>query len=112
MQLCPSKPIRVFLVDDHRTVLWGLERLIESAAPMMTVVGTALNRAEMFAKLSDAKADVILLDLDLGGVSSLDCLEDLARQTTAQILVLTGSSDTEVHQQAVVRGARGVVHKQ
>ena len=112
MQPREAKPINVFLVDDHRTILWGLERLVESAAPHMAVVGTAANRAELFAKLSGIKPDVILLDLDLGGESSLDCLEELAQQTSAQVLVLTGSSDPEVHQRAVVRGARGVVHKQ
>ena len=112
MQLREVKPINVFLVDDHRTILWGLERLVESAAPHMAVVGIASNCAELFAKLSGAKPDVILLDLDLGGENSLDCLEELAQRTTAQVLVLTGSSDPEVHQRAVVRGARGVVHKQ
>ena len=112
MQLREVKPISVFLVDDHRTILWGLERLVESAAPQMAVAGTASSCVEMFAKLSGVRPDVILLDLDLGGESSLDCLERLAQQTSAQVLVLTGSSDTELHQRAVVRGARGVVHKQ
>jgi DNA-binding NarL/FixJ family response regulator len=109
-----DKPISVFLVDDHKTVLWGLERLIESTDPLMRVVGMAENCDELFAKLPLAKPDVILLDLDLGGSSSLCCLEKLAlcSSNQAQVLILTGSSDPAVHHQAVVRGARGVVHKQ
>lgn len=112
MQAPEAQPIKVFLVDDHKTVLWGLQRLIESVSPQMVVVGTAENRADLFAKLAGAKPDVILLDLDLGGSSSLDFLEKLGEQTSAQVLVLTGSSDPSVHQRAVVRGARGVVNKQ
>ena len=112
MELIETKSIKVFLVDDHKTVLWGLERLIESTSPAMTVVGMAENCEELLEKLPAAKPDVILLDLDLGGASSLGCLKKLAARSTTKVLILTGSSDPAVHQQAVVQGARGVVHKQ
>jgi two-component system, NarL family, nitrate/nitrite response regulator NarL len=112
MQLTQSKTINVFLVDDHKTVLWGLERLIESTSPQMSVVGMAENCDELFARLPTAKPDVILLDLDLGGTSSLGCLETLTSEAPARVLILTGSNDPAVHQHAVVHGARGVVHKQ
>jgi two-component system, NarL family, nitrate/nitrite response regulator NarL len=112
MQLVQAKTINVFLVDDHKTVLWGLERLIESASPQMSVVGMAENCDELFAKLPGTKPDVILLDLDLGGISSLNYLEKLTAFVPAKVLILTGSHDPAVHQQAVVHGARGVVHKQ
>lgn len=112
MQITQTKTIDVFLVDDHKTVLWGLERLIESTSPQMNVVGTAENCDELLAKLPVARPDVILLDLDLGGTSSLDCLKKLTTSTPAQVLILTGSNDPAVHQHAVVQGARGVIHKQ
>lgn len=112
MQLIETKTINVFLVDDHKTVLWGLERLIESTSRQMSVVGMAENSDELFAKLPAAKPDVILLDLDLGGISSLGCLEKLTAGAPARVLTLTGSNDPAVHQHAVVHGARGVVHKQ
>ena len=38
-----SAPIRVFLIDDHRSILWGLERLIDSGKPAMQVVGSAVH---------------------------------------------------------------------
>ena len=112
MQPGEAKPINIFLVDDHKAILWGLERLVESATPRMAVVGKATNFAELFAQLSGADPHVILLDLDLSGENSLDCLRELGQRTTAQVLVLTGTSDPNVHQQAIMRGARGVVHKQ
>ena len=112
MQPCAVSAIKVFLVDDHRTVLWGLERLIESATPHMAVVGQATSRAELFACVPGANPDVILLDLDLNGEKALDFLEELNRQCSARVLVLTGTSDPVVHQQAIIQGARGVIHKQ
>jgi DNA-binding NarL/FixJ family response regulator len=114
MELIDEKPIAVFLVDDHKTVLWGLERLIESAEPRMRVVGMAGTCDELLQKLPAAQPDVILLDLDLGGTSSLTCLEKLALREAdrTRVLIFTGSNDPSVHHEAVVRGARGVVHKQ
>ena len=112
MQPCAVSAIKVFLVDDHRTILWGLERLIESAAPGMVVVGRATSREELFARVPGANPDVILLDLDLNGEKGVDFLEELNRQSPARVLVLTGSSDPFEHQQAIIHGARGVIHKQ
>jgi len=112
VQPVAASAIKVFLVDDHRTILWGLERLIESATPGMAVVGQASNRAELFARVPGANPDVILLDLDLNGEKALDFLEELNRQSPARVLVLTGTNDPLVHQQAIIQGARGVIHKQ
>jgi two-component system nitrate/nitrite response regulator NarL len=111
MQPVETSAIRVFLVDDHRTILWGLERLLETATPSMSVVGQATSRAELFAQLPAANPDVILLDLDLNGENSLDCLQELNEQSAARVLVLTGTSDPLVHQEAIIKGARGVVQK-
>ena len=72
-----QKPIRVLLVDDHQTMLWGLDKLIEGERPRMEVAGTARNCEEALAKARQLIPDVILLDLDLGGKSALDILPAL-----------------------------------
>jgi DNA-binding NarL/FixJ family response regulator len=104
-------PIRILLVDDHKSMLWGLERLIESEHPRMMVVGKASSRAELFAVLPNAMPDIILLDLDLNGENGLDFLEDILKQSQAQVLVLTAMQDPMVHQRAILGGANGVVLK-
>ena len=106
-----ENPIRVMIVDDHKAILWGLERLFESAEPRMTVVGTAATCTEMLSVAATVKPDVILLDLDLNGENAADCLPDLRRVTDGKILVLTGGRDPADHQQAILKGARGVVGK-
>jgi two-component system nitrate/nitrite response regulator NarL len=104
-------PIRILLVDDHKSMLWGLERLIESEHPRMQVVGKASSSAELFACLPSAMADIVLLDLDLNGENGLDFLEDILKQSKAQVLVLTAMQDPMVHQRAIMGGANGVVLK-
>ena len=107
----PSRPIRVFLVDDHQITLWGLRRLIEASSPRMEVVGTASSRTELLNHDAAATADVILLDLDLGGEDAAASLADLRQRCPGRVLVLTASDDPAQHRAAMVKGARGVIHK-
>lgn len=104
-------PIRVMIVDDHKAVVWGLERLVESAHPRMEMVATANSCADMLATVGSAKPDVILLDLDLNGESSVDALADLQRLSRGHVLILTGARDPGVQQTAIMKGARGVIGK-
>jgi two-component system nitrate/nitrite response regulator NarL len=112
MPVQDSRKIRVFLIDDHRSILWGLERLIASASPEMEVAGTATGATDALALLDGAAPDVILLDLDLGRESGLDAIPKLVNKSPAKILVLTGVRDKALHDQAVLAGARGVVEKE
>ncbi|MCK0510452.1 response regulator [Aromatoleum buckelii] len=111
MIITTESAIRVFLVDDHRTTLWGLERLIEGA-DRMQLVGSATSIAELLADPESRNADVIVLDLDLGGVDSATALAELHRTLSARVLVLTGARDTDAHRRVVMAGARGVVRKE
>src|SRR5262245_55321472 len=112
MQAETSPPIRVYLIDDHRTILWGLEKLIDSSKPEMRVVGRATSCSEAFEALGEALPDVILLDLDLGRESGIDAIPQLIASSNAKVLVLTGLRDESIHHSAVLAGARGVVEKE
>lgn len=104
-------PIRVLLVDDHKSMLWGLDRLIASESPRMQVVGRASSREEIFRAIAASDPDLILLDIDLNGESSIHYMAEIQQKTPAHILVLTGLRDPDIHQQAILAGARGVVLK-
>ena len=106
-----TPPIKILLVDDHRSVLWGLEKLIEGASPPMEVLGKATNSVEAMQLLNGIRPDIILLDLDLGGENGIHAIPALIAKSTSKILVLTGSRDPAVHDSAVLAGAMGVVEK-
>lgn len=105
-----NKAIRVMLVDDHKTMLWGLEKLIEAEASM-EVAGTAGNCEEALAQAGKLLPDVILLDLDLNGSCSIDILPALLANGVSRALVFTGTREQAVLERAVLAGARGVVRK-
>lgn len=106
-----ERPIRVFLVDDHRATLWGLERLID-AAERMHLVGSVTSIADLLAAPASHDADVIVADLDLGGQDSTESFAELVQTHGAKVLVLTGARDLDAHRRAVLAGARGVVRKE
>ena len=107
-----SAPIRVLIIDDHRSILWGLERLIESGKPAMQVVGTATNCTDALKLIDEAAPDLILLDSDLGDENGVDEIPKLMARSRAKILVLTGLRDESLHDKAVLAGASGVVEKE
>ena len=106
-----QQTIRIMLVDDHQTMLWGLEQLIRSEAPRMEVVGTARNCEDALSAAQRLAPDLILLDVDLGGSCSVDILPGLLANGVSKVLLLTGSSDQETLDLAIKRGARGILHK-
>ena len=112
MSQASQDPIRVLLIDDHQSFLWGMVKLIESDSPNMKVMGTASDIAEALAILEREHPDVILLDIDLRGVNSLDSMPILRNATTAMVLILTGMRNPETHERAIMAGARGVVQKE
>jgi two-component system, NarL family, nitrate/nitrite response regulator NarL len=109
VSILATEQIRVLLVDDHRCVLWGLAKLIESARPHLELVDVATCHSEALAAMEQHRPDVVLLDLDLGSESGFDLVPHLASQ--AAVLILTGLRDPAARERAVLAGARGVIHK-
>jgi DNA-binding NarL/FixJ family response regulator len=104
--------IRILLVDDHKTMLWGLERLIQAEGAAFALVGSASDGAQATALCAELAPDIVLLDLDLKGSSSLDFLPALVANGTTRVVILSANRDQATLATAVKLGARGVVSKE
>jgi two-component system nitrate/nitrite response regulator NarL len=111
VETSPRAKIGVMLVEDHKTMLWGLQRLVGDGDTGMRVIATATNAAEAYERIAECTPDVVLLDLDLDGSCSLDLLPALMANGVSKILILTGSRDQALLDRAVRAGARGVLRK-
>lgn len=111
MQAATTPSIAVMLVDDHKTVLWGLEKLIDGERPRMHVVDAATCGRDALAAVRRHRPDVVLLDLDLGGESGVNLVAQLRSCSEAKVIILTGLKSAEAREQAVVQGASGIVLK-
>ena len=105
-------PIRVMLVDDHKTMLWGLEKLLEEARPLMEVVGSVSDIDAAVALASSLRPDIVVLDVDLDGVCSVDFVPALVANGVTRALMFSGTRDQEMLARAVRNGARGVIGKE
>src|SRR3982751_6027724 len=93
--------IRILIVDDHELVRMGL-RIALDRHKHLTVIGEAGNRADALAIAARDRPDIILLDLDLGGVSGLDFLPELlAAAKGGRTIVVTGVRAPEEHYRAI-----------
>jgi DNA-binding NarL/FixJ family response regulator len=81
--------------------------------PSLRLVGEAGTCAVALELAAREQPDIILLDLDLGGSRSTDCLQELLTvATAARVIILTGVRDSQLHKQAVHLGAVGLVLKE
>lgn len=106
-----ATPIRILLVDDHRSFVEAMTMVIETQRPRMEVIAVAHTREEALSAAEKECPDVILLDMDLGGSNGLDLLPELLRVCDSRVLFLTGTQDGAIHNEAILKGARGVILK-
>jgi two-component system, NarL family, invasion response regulator UvrY len=100
----------IFLVDDHTLMRDGLRALLQARGHQ--VVGEASTATEALAALPLLKADLVLLDLNLGRESGMDLLAEMQRQKHAtRVVVLTMSAQPRHVAHAQRLGALGYVLK-
>jgi two-component system nitrate/nitrite response regulator NarL len=111
MSISLTAPIRVVLVDELKLFRDGIRSLMGSGSTIC-LAGEAGCRAEALTAVRTERPDVILLDLALGGESSLELLTELmAVAEQAKMLILTANHDSELHRKAIRLGAKGLVSK-
>lgn len=104
--------ITIVVADDHRVVRAGL-RLLLDAEPEFEVVAEAGDVAETERKVSAFHPDVLVLDLNMPGDSSLAAIPRIrAKEPGTQIVVLTMQSDPGFARDALQAGAVGYVLKE
>jgi two-component system nitrate/nitrite response regulator NarL len=105
-----SSVLRVMLVDDHALVRSAIRQAI--TAPDVVVVGEASTAEEALALAPTLRPDVMLLDLDLPGMSGSHLVRELApRLPQTKIVMLTVSTSRRDLLDAMRHGARGYLTK-
>jgi two-component system, NarL family, invasion response regulator UvrY len=100
----------VFIVDDHALMRAGLRALLQAQG--MTVVGEAAEPQAALQDILRLEPAVLLLDIRLNGRCGLDLLARLRqRGSTAQVVLLSMSEQTQHVAQAWRLGARAYVLK-
>jgi DNA-binding NarL/FixJ family response regulator len=103
-------PLRVVLVDDHALVRSAIRQAL--TAPDVEVVGEAATAEEALRVAPGLRPDILLLDIDLPGMSGVDLVRELApRLPATSIVMLTVSTDRRNLIEAIRHGAAGYLTK-
>ena len=65
-----SAPVRIVIADDQQVVRQGFAALLDTQ-PDFTVVGTACDGAEAVRLSTEARPDVVLMDIRMPGVDGI-----------------------------------------
>lgn len=106
-------PLRLAAVDDHPFVLKGILWTVREYAPWIEPICTATSVADLLAG-GGGTADVVLLDLDLGGAGADADPSTNVRAIRAagpQVLILTAEERPVPVRRAIAAGAVGLVLK-
>jgi DNA-binding NarL/FixJ family response regulator len=98
------------LVDDHALVRAAVRQAIEEGG--IELVGEAATAEDAFALALSVRPDVLLLDIDLPGMSGIQMVEELApRLPDTRIVMLTVSDSERDMLDSISRGAAGYLTK-
>jgi DNA-binding NarL/FixJ family response regulator len=103
--------ISVSIVDDEKQLRQSITTFVNGSPGFHCV--SAYDSAETALKgLPADKPDVVLMDINLGGMNGIECVERLkAEAPTMQILMLTVYEDTDQIFRALAAGASGYLLK-
>lgn len=102
--------MRVMLVDDHALVRSAVRGALE--APDIEVVAEASSAEAAFEEALRTRPDVILLDVDMPGMTGLQLIRELRpRLPETQIVMLSVSGDERNVLEAMRHGAAGYLTK-
>ena len=106
---------KVIIVEDVQLELKGTEHIFRSEIPEATIIGTAQNEAELWKLMRKDVPDMILLDLGLGGSTTVGidiCRQLRDRYSNLKILIFTGEIQNErIRVEALSAGADGIILK-
>jgi len=106
-----KQPIKLVLADDHPVYRDGLRQMLELDDSLQLVheTGTGADALEQARRL---QADVLLLDIDMPGMSGLDVARERRdREDAFEIIFLTMHREEALFNEALELGVKGYVLK-
>jgi DNA-binding NarL/FixJ family response regulator len=105
------EPLRVVLVDDHPVYRAGLARLLRESG--VDVVAEVPNGEMALEVVEETAPDVVVMDLNMPGMSGLEATRQLVAQSPAtRVLVVSVSAQEADVTDAILAGASGYILKE
>lgn len=103
--------IRLMIADDHAIVREGIRQIL-ALAPDIELAGESVSGTEVLHQVHDCEFDLLLLDMNMPGISGVDLIGRIKLcQTALPILVFTMHNDIQLAMRALKAGASGFITK-
>lgn len=109
MSIIQTSPIKVLPLSRFPIVLYGLQKLLETRASAIEIVGSATNRDDAIASIRQQTPDVVLIEIET--TAGLELVGELLTTLPGRVLVLTATKDETLIDAAVAAGASGIIRK-
>jgi len=104
--------LKIIIIDDDRFICTSLKTILQ-ADPEIEVAAVGSSGEEAIALFDSIRPDILLMDIQMEGLSGLDAGEKIIdKHPDARILLLTTFSDNEYIIKALRMGAKGYLIKQ
>ncbi|UKJ08523.1 response regulator [Solitalea lacus] len=104
-------PIKVTIADDHIVVLNGLKMMLENQ-PNISIISTNINGTELLDSLAIQQPDVLLLDIQMPGMTGLELSPIIAKTyPEVKIITLTNFEASHYVKQMIRNGVAGYLLK-
>lgn len=106
-----SKPVQMAIVEDDAGFRQVLQRIF-AGVPDFNVVAACANGEAALRAIPGSGCELTIMDINLPGMSGIDCLRELkARIPGVRVVMLTSFDDNENLFQSLVAGADGYLLK-
>lgn len=104
--------IHICIVEDNSDIRHALEQILQMSPSDITWLGSCSNGEEALQKIPVLRPDVVLMDINLGGMNGIECVRQLKPQFPEILYMMcTVYEDDEKIFEALEAGANGYILK-
>lgn len=107
-----TEKIRIYLADDHQVLIDGLIAVL-TINKSFEVVGFSLTGENLYNKVSDKKADILIMDINMPEKNGIEVLKEFNEKGyPCKVIVFSSYDDIKFIKEVLQLGAKGYLTKQ
>ncbi len=105
------KPIKIFVVDDHKIIRDGIRAML-IGEKNIKLIGDTGTGTDFLNEIGNCNPDIAIIDIVLPDITGIELTrQTLKKKTGIQVIILTVNTDEETINNAVKAGAKGFLPK-